>query len=151
MAQLKEYILEDSLSHLMNVSDKLLKNTLSKALISEGFEITPEQFSILLSLWAEDGKCQYELASCQGKDRASITRLVDGMEKLNLVIRIPSEKDRRIKLVYLTNKAKEIKSSLINVATETTARATKGISQERINLAKDVIKEMIDNLNKDVE
>lgn len=148
MAEQKEYILEESLSHLVNVVDKMMKATLAKALHSEGFEITPEQFSILLSLWAKNGQCQYELASCQGKDRASITRLVDGMEKENLVVRIPSENDRRIKLVYLTNKAKDLKPSLIDVATKATSQATEGISQDKIQNTKEVFKQIIENLNK---
>lgn len=148
MTEQKEYILEESLSHLVNVADKMMKATLAKTLHSKGFEITPEQYSILLSLWSKNGQCQYELASCQGKDRASITRLIDSMEKENLVVRIPSENDRRINLVYLTNKAKELKPFLIDVATKATTHATEGIPQDKIQETKEVIKQIIENLNK---
>ena len=148
MKEQKEYILEESLSHLVNVADKMMKATLAKTLHSEGFKITPEQYSILLSLWAKNGQCQYELASWQGKDRASITRLIDSMEKENLVVRIPSENDRRIKLVYLTNKSKELKPSLIEVATKATSHATEGIQHDKIQETKEVFKQIIENLNK---
>ncbi|MCF8334733.1 MAG: MarR family transcriptional regulator [Bacteroidales bacterium] len=125
-----------------------MKKALANALDSEGFNITPEQFNILVSLWAKDGQCQYELATCQGKDRASITRLIDSMEKENLLVRIPSENDRRIKLVYLTNKAKDLKPALTEVATKATTLATEGISQTELVSSKDVIKQIIQNLNK---
>lgn len=148
MTEQKEYILEESLSHLVNIADKMMKATLAKALHSEGFEITPEQYSILLSLWSKNGQCQYELASCQGKDRASITRLIDSMEKENMVVRIPSENDRRIKLVYLTNKAKNLKPSLIDVATKATSHATENIPSEKIQETKELFKQIIENLNK---
>ena len=142
-----EYILAESFLHLLNVTDKLIKGSLGKALHNSGFTITPEQFSILVSLWSKNGQCQYELATCQGKDRASITRLVDGMEKENLVVRIPSEKDRRIKLVYLTNKAKNLQNEILEVVKDATEKAEMGISGNEIDITKNVLKKMIANLN----
>lgn len=147
MENLEEYTLADSFLHLLNITDKLMKTSLGNALQSNGFTITPEQFSILVSLWSKNGQCQYELATCQGKDRASITRLVDGMEKENLVVRIPSENDRRTKLVYLTQKAKNMKDSIMEVVHDATLNAQKEISREEILETKKVLKKMIANLN----
>ncbi len=147
MENRNEYILAESFLHLLNVTDKLIKGSLGKALNNSGFTITPEQFSILVSLWSKNGQCQYELATCQGKDRASITRLVDGMEKENLVVRIPSEKDRRIKLVYLTNKAKNLQDEILDVVRDATDKAEQGISEQEIDTTKKVLKKMISNLN----
>jgi DNA-binding MarR family transcriptional regulator len=143
----QEYKLADSLLHLLNVTDKLLKGSLAKALQHHGFTITPEQFTILVSLWSSNGQCQYELATCQGKDRASITRLVDGMEKENLVVRIPSEKDRRIKLVYLTQKAKGLQNKLLEVVTKATSEAQHGITPTELATTKKVLTLMIENMN----
>ena len=147
MENYQEYKLADSLLHLLNVTDKLLKGALGKALHNHGFTITPEQFTILVSLWSQNGQCQHELASCQGKDRASITRLIDGMEKENLVVRIPSEKDRRIKLVYLTQKAKNLQNQLLDVVNNATNKAQQGISENELATTKKVLTTMLQNLN----
>lgn len=147
MQNYKEYKLADSLLHLLNITDKLLKGSLGKALHDHGFTITPEQFTILVSLWSSNGQCQHELATCQGKDRASITRLVDGMEKENLVVRIPSEKDRRIKLVYLTQKAKSLQNQLLEVVSKATLKAQLGITPQELETTKKVLTLMIKNMN----
>ena len=46
-----------------------------------GIEISPEQWTILLSLWEKDGITQQELCNATFKDKPSMTRLIDNMER----------------------------------------------------------------------
>ena len=75
---------------------------LQKNFRNAGLEITIEQWSVLYHLWKEDGLSQQELGNRTFRDKASITRLIDNIEKLGLVERIASKEDRRVNLVYLT-------------------------------------------------
>src|SRR3982074_2841293 len=72
-------------------------------------DITIEQWSVLYHLWKEDGLSQQQLCEATFRDKPSITRLVDNLEKLNLVKRVPSDNDRRINLIYLTGGAQKLK------------------------------------------
>ncbi|MBI9034481.1 MAG: MarR family transcriptional regulator [Bacteroidales bacterium] len=138
---------ETSLVHLISNTSKILNVLLGKHFQQEGIDLTAEQWSILLSLWNKDGQCQYELANCQGKDRASITRLIDNIEKRNLVLRVPSPTDRRHKLIYLTTKGNQLKNSTNKIAENTIKQATQGISKKELGRAIQVISRIEENLN----
>ena len=43
--------------------------------------LTIEQWSVLYQLWKEDGKSQQELCNATFRDKPSITRLIDNLEK----------------------------------------------------------------------
>ncbi|MEJ7674181.1 MAG: MarR family transcriptional regulator [Chitinophagaceae bacterium] len=76
-----------------------------KILKRSGLDITIEQWSVLYHLWKEDGQSQQQLCDATFRDKPGITRLVDNLEKLKLVKRVPSKDDRRINLIYLTKEA----------------------------------------------
>jgi len=72
------------------------------------FEITPEQWSVLYCVDREDGLIQKEIAERSGKDRPTTTRLLDHLEKKELVYRRTGEQDRRSFRVYATDKGREL-------------------------------------------
>ena len=74
---------------------------LQKNFRSAGLEITIEQWSVLYHLWKEDGLSQQELCNRTFRDKPSITRLIDNLEKQKLVKRVASPTDRRINLAWL--------------------------------------------------
>ncbi|MEO5668046.1 MAG: MarR family transcriptional regulator [Bdellovibrionota bacterium] len=51
---------------------------------------------------------QVEIGRYMGMDRASVVKLIDGLEKKKLVRRTPHEQDRRVKLVVLTPHCKTL-------------------------------------------
>lgn len=54
---------------------KSLKQALSSQLKS--FDITPEQFSVLMRLWQADGLTRRQRADRLQKDKANVTRILD--------------------------------------------------------------------------
>jgi len=111
-----------------------------------GLDITIEQWSILYHLWKEDGLSQQELCNRTYRDKPSITRLIDNLEKLNLVKRTASESDRRVNLVSLTEAAQEIQQTTIDLANQTMNEALVGITKEEIEIVKKVLQQVFDNL-----
>ena len=66
---------------------------LQKKFNASGINLTIEQWSVLYHLWKQDGASQQELCNASFRDKPSITRLVDNLEKLNLVKRVSDEKE----------------------------------------------------------
>ena len=120
---------------------------LQKNFRTAGLEITIEQWSILYHLWKEDCLSQQELCNRTFRDKPSITRLIDNLEKQNLVKRMPSKTDRRINLVCVTSKAKILQQQTIDLANTTMNEALIGIEKEEIEIVKKVFQQVYDNLN----
>jgi DNA-binding MarR family transcriptional regulator len=99
-------------------------------------------------LWKEDGKSQQELCNATFRDKPSITRLVDNLEKLQLVKRVPSENDRRINLIYLTRPAQRLQEETMELAEATLNEALEGVPPERVDICKEVLQIVYDNLRK---
>jgi len=113
-----------------------------------GLEITVEQWSVLYHLWKQDGMSQQDLCNATFRDKPSITRLVDNLEKQRLVRRIASKKDRRINEVYLTDNGRVLESTTMTVATQTLNEALEGVSEKQVEEAKEVLQKVYDNLQK---
>ncbi len=119
---------------------------LQKNFRNAGLEITIEQWSILYHLWKEDCLSQQELCNRTFRDKPSITRLIDNLEKQSMVNRMPSKTDRRINLVCLTDAAKQIQNLTIDLANQTMSEALLGVKKEDIEIVKIVFQKVYDNL-----
>lgn len=119
---------------------------LQKNFRNAGLEITIEQWSVLYHLWKEDGLSQQELCNRTFRDKPSITRLIDNLEKQQLVKRVASPKDRRINLVQLTDAAKDLQQITIDLANQTMAEALVGVDKKEIEIVKSVFQKVYDNL-----
>jgi len=111
-----------------------------------GLEITIEQWSVLYHLWKQDGLSQQELCNRTFRDKPSITRLLDNLEKQKLVKRMPSKDDRRINLVCLTEPAKLLQDKTIELANQTMDEALIGVNKNEIEIVKQVFQKVYDNL-----
>ncbi len=112
-----------------------------------GIEITIEQWSVLYHLWKEDGQSQQQLCEATFRDKPSITRLVDNLEKAKMVSRVAAKNDRRINLIFLTNEARELQDNTMEVANQTLNEALEGVKIEDIEIAKAVLQKVYDNLS----
>ena len=79
------------------------------------FDLSPGRFSILLALLQDPltPLSPSELARRGSVTRATMTGLLDVLEKKALVIRLQSPGDRRASLVQLTDKGKELAEKLL--------------------------------------
>lgn len=109
-------------------------------------DLTVEQWSVLYQLWKEDGKSQQQLCETTFRDKPSITRLLDNLEKSKLVKRVGDKNDRRIKLIYLTAAGRRLETESMDVANITLNESLNGVSRERIEMAKEVLQVVYDNL-----
>lgn len=113
---------------------------------SADLEFTPEQWTVLYCLWNKDGVTQQELCNKTFKDKPSMTRLIDNLEKQNYVVRIADASDRRTNMIYLTRLGKESKGLANEVVLKAMNEAFEGVSKEDYELAKQVLNVVFENL-----
>ena len=133
-------------SFITGKASTAIARRLQKKFNQSTLNLTIEQWSVLYHLWKEDGISQQELCKSTFRDKPSITRLVDNLEKLKLVKRIPSKQDRRINLIYLTAESKKLQDTTMNMAEETLNEALIGVPPDRIEVCKQVLQIVYDNL-----
>ena len=133
-------------SFITGMASTALARRLQKNFRLAGIEITIEQWSVLYHLWKEDGLSQQELCLRSFRDKPSITRLVDNLEKLKLVKRVSSKEDRRINLVFLSKAAKNLQEQTLSLANQTLNEALEAVSKEEIEVCKTVLQKVYDNL-----
>ncbi len=133
-------------SFITGKASTAIARRLQKRFNTAGLNITIEQWSVLYHLWKEDGRSQQQLCNATFRDKPSITRLVDNMEKLNLVKRVASDHDRRINLIYLTRHAQKLEEETMKIADETLNEALQSVPADRIEICKEVLQVVYDNL-----
>lgn len=143
-----EKVIDSSIAYLVGRTSRSIIKRLTKKFLEAGFDVSYEQWSILVHLYRKDGQTQQELSNIAVKDKAAITRLLNVLEKKNIVLRIPDRNDKRSKLVYLTNKAKDFKADLIAVVEELLVEAEQGIPQDEMVLCKTTLNKIFSNFDR---
>ncbi|MCC6286421.1 MAG: winged helix-turn-helix transcriptional regulator [Chitinophagaceae bacterium] len=133
-------------SFITGVASTAIGRRLQKKFKQQGIDITIEQWSVLYHLWKQDGLSQQELCTATFRDKPSITRLVDNLEKLKLVKRVPSKEDRRINLIHLTDTSTKLRDETMGMANETLNEAIVGVTAQEIEICKSVLQRVYDNL-----
>ncbi|MCK9181117.1 MAG: MarR family transcriptional regulator [Bacteroides sp.] len=113
---------------------------------SNGLDITPEQWTVLIYLWEKDGVTQQELCNATFRDKPSMTRLLDNMEKLHLVVRISQESDRRINLIHLTKTGRALENKIRDISSQTLKEALAGIDNKELAVIQDVLRKVFKNI-----
>ncbi len=133
-------------SFITGMASTAVARRLQKNFKHAEIDITIEQWSVLYHLWKEDGMSQQELCIRTFRDKPSITRLVDNLEKLKMVKRVASKEDRRINLIYLTDAARQLQDTTMEMANQTLNEALEGVSAADIELCKSVLAQVYENL-----
>ena len=110
-----------------------------------GLDITPEQWSILVFLWQQDKVTQKVIADATYKDRPSVTRLIDNMEKQGLVTRAQGS-DRRTNKICLTKKGSGLYEKVYPISLKTMQEALNELSEKDISNAQYLLNKIFSNL-----
>lgn len=118
-----------------------------KFLSSYGVDISGEQWVILKRIYEQEGINQREIAGLTYKDPASVTRMIDLLEKQELVNRRDIDGDRRSYNLFLTKKGITLVEKIIPLAKELRKQGIKGISKQDMETFKNVLNKIYDNLS----
>jgi len=114
-------------SKMMNmyISDVFQKNKCT---------LTKQQWVVLKILFENpDGIIQNELAFITDRNKATLTRLINGLEKNNLVARIQCKEDSRKNIVHITKAGNQLFLKTKPLILESIHKIQQGISENEMN------------------
>lgn len=112
-----------------------------------GLDISLDQWLVLGPVWKNEGISQKNISEYSGKDKTSVTKIIDTLEKKNLVVRVTDQLDHRVKRVVLSNKGRELFLDVMPVMSQTRDELRNGISDKEIESLKIVLNKIYKNLN----
>jgi MarR family transcriptional regulator, organic hydroperoxide resistance regulator len=101
---------------------------------------------VLLALWEQDGLTHRELAQKLEITPATITRMIQRMEKSGFVERRPDRRDQRISRVHLTEAGQHIRARLQAVFDQMELEDFTGFTLEERGLLRTFLLRIRDNL-----
>ena len=123
----KNYLSLDS-SILYRCNQKHFDKLLSK------YEIGYTQLMLLTKIYESEGISMNELATMGVFDKGTITKSIQRLEQLLYVHVENSEVDKRSKLLFTTDKAREIMPELYKIRSEWNSYLSSGLTQEELDV-----------------
>jgi DNA-binding MarR family transcriptional regulator len=136
---------DQSVGILTNVTNKKLVRYLNTNL--ERFNITTEQWIVLLKLSGKNKISQKSLAEIVNKDQPTLTRILDILEKKSLIERHPNEKDRRCFVLHITEKGTALKEKIEPFLENVFEVILQGIPSENLNMYTKVLLQLNENID----
>ena len=135
-----------SLGFLTNRIGRLMANLLKDQLGKEEFDMPTHCIGILADLWEQDGVIQQDLAISIVKDKATIARALELMEKKNIIVRIKDEKDKRNKKIFFIYKGNQLQNQVLFHGDAVIKLAKKGISKAEMDQCLHTLEKIYHNL-----
>ena len=141
-----DYNINESLGFITGKTHRSLHGSLTRKLADLGTGLTTEHGIVMMHLVHNDGMNQQELCNCTFKEKTSMARLLDTMEKKGFVVRTPDRDDRRQKRIYLTRQGRELIPTFYQMAQEMLSEALQGIDAAELETCKRVLRQVYFNM-----
>ena len=116
----------------LNLTGCKLKQFVAAKLRQMEVPLTPEQLILIDLLWNQGSMSQQQLADQMQKDKNSVTKLVDALERKGFVVREQNRQDRRSNTLVLTEKAEALKHGAKQKGISILDEMLVGISEEEL-------------------
>lgn len=139
---------ENSIGYQLSYTENLHRNLLNKKFSINKLDITPEQF-IILDLLTEHptGISMQKISEKIHRDNSAITRSIDILEKKNLVSRVNAEKDRRKKIILITEQGITLLHNAKDIAKQYAKEVANGLTEKQLNDLFSILKIIQKNIN----
>ena len=130
----------------VNILNSRIKKCFFDKLQENGINITPEQYLVMDILWEKSSISQQNIADIIQKDKNSVTKIIDSLEKKNLVIRVVDKHDRRINKIELTEEGSALEKITTEVAINFMNDVVKNIDTKDLDTFVNVMRQIKNNL-----
>jgi DNA-binding MarR family transcriptional regulator len=137
---------KENMGKLVGITARAMSRHLIENFREAGHDIGMGHFMVLAYLWEEDGQSQNLLMEHCGLHKTGMSRTIDALEKLNFVVRVPDQLDRRHKLIYLTHEGKKIRHNMEKIGSGALQKALEGIDADELAICQKVLSQIQDNL-----
>jgi len=145
----KYFSAKEALGYFMGRTTRAMSRMLQNVIIHAGYDISIEQWVIIANLNRINGQFQQQLADNIYKNKTSVTRMINALERKGFVERIPDPKDLRQKRIFLTKKGGQLYKKLRPLAMQVQEKATQGIEPDEMEYCKNVLLKIYGNLESD--
>lgn len=111
-----------------------------------GAELTPEQWMVLVRLWEQPELTQNDLCQATLRDKATMSRIVDGMQARGLVRRRADPEDARNRLVSLTPEAQRLRRTLLPAVRTMVEELEAGVDARDLEITRRTLQRLFANL-----
>lgn len=116
--------------HLIRRMNQISVATFQQEAQTAGFDLTPVQFAAIYAIARNEGIDQATLSSLIAYDRVTIGGVIDRLLTKSLVRREVSERDRRARELYLTEKGRDLLNAMMPAVQKVQERMLEGLSAE---------------------
>ncbi|MGD9610444.1 MAG: MarR family winged helix-turn-helix transcriptional regulator [Desulfovibrionaceae bacterium] len=107
------YDMDNAIGYLIGHTAMRIKIGLRRLFVQSDLDVTPEQWVVLFRLYEREGLTQSELGDRTVKDKTTVTRILDRLEKKGLLYRRRDTRDRRSQRIYLTESGTTVLGALM--------------------------------------
>jgi len=142
---MRDPTLEQIFMYLIERTERQMNRYANAALKSNGIEISADQWVILKRIGDREEINQRELAELTVKDTASMTQMLDILEKDGLLKRVETENDRKSYNLVLTNAGFELVEKIAPIARNFRVQGLKGIQEDELLRLKKTLNKIYEN------
>ena len=140
-------VLEKQAFLFLNIVHNSMKQKLAETFRAGGFQLSPEQFLVMDTLWDEGVLTQQQIADITMRDKNSIVKLIDGLEVRDLVRRVSNPDDRRQNLIEVTPYSLSVRKTIDSLAYESVYSILGDISAKAVKTFVKVLARMESNMD----
>lgn len=118
----------------------------ARMLKEANIDLNPAQGRIIFALWRGDMIPINELAERTQLSMSTLTSMLDRLEESGHIAREPSEEDRRVILIRLTEKNRSLQDRYLRVSREMTSLFYEGFTPEEIDEFEGYLERILENL-----
>lgn len=139
--------------YFISKTKKKMVKFIEKKLKEKGLEgLIPSHGNVLTALYQNDGMLTMkEIANRIGKDKSTVTPLVEKLLKLGYVEKEKSQKDKRVTYIRLTEKGMQIESKYNEISRDVRDTAYRNFSDEEKETFLRLLKRLNDNFTETEE
>lgn len=130
----------------INILNSKIKKYFGDELNKNTINMTPEQYLVMDILWDEGTLSQQAIADIIQKDKNSVTKFIDSLERKGFVFRAVDKEDRRINNIVLSKDGIMLKDTTTEVAINMMNQVVKNIDDNELVVFVKVLQQMKHNI-----
>ena len=137
----------DFIGRWIGMSAHRMAQYITRSMHSNSFSITHEQLVILKIISCDEGISQKELAEKLDRDKTSIVRSINVLEKDHKVVRVNNQVDKRVNSLYLTKDGKDLLDELQPIFEKIKNEIQEGFTDEEISDVVSFLKKLANRIS----
>lgn len=142
---------ENLIGFVIGKTSHVMLNAFHRSIQTLNLDVTLPQLGMLHYIYCHDEVTQQELAEITEKDKSSVLRLIDTLERKGYVTRLADANDRRKNIISISGEALEILEKVRPHILKHAALMTQNIPEADVNTCMQVLKQMQDNARQYIE